>query len=62
MTFSKIPLLATLVAGTLLAACGRNDLDLELVRNGPQAVHPSPSALAATRLYDDDATPAPVAD
>ncbi|MGC1496889.1 MAG: hypothetical protein WA790_13845 [Sulfitobacter sp.] len=49
MTFSKITLVAAMVATTLLSACGGSK-DGETVRNGPQAVHPSPSALAASGL------------
>ncbi len=49
MTFSKTSLIAVILAGALVSGCG-GDKDNESVRNGPQAVHPSPSALAASGL------------
>lgn len=49
MLFSKPTFIALILAGTMLSACGGSE-DGETVRNGPQAVHPSPSALAAQGL------------
>ena len=43
---TKTRLAAALVLGGLLSACGLGGPDLSGVRAGPQAVHPSPSALA----------------
>ncbi|MGJ8628628.1 MAG: hypothetical protein ACSHXB_16830 [Sulfitobacter sp.] len=52
MTFSPKIYIAAVLAGTLLSACTGNN-EGTAVRNGPQAVHPSPSPLAATGLYGD---------
>lgn len=52
MIFSPKIYIATVLAGSLLSGCTGNN-ESTAVRNGPQAVHPSPSALAATGLYGD---------